>query len=314
MVKKVSSSQSRKTLLGIFIVGVAVYLGFTPLFQLTPAGVPQAVISSAFGAIFVIILTMYLLNKQTELEQQSKQSERIFDEKVKLYQVILDSIRDILLDGKITKEEMNRLPFPVIRMQMLGGDDAISSFQKVYEMLNKIYSASPEDTADLSDDDKTEIFKLMSKFAGLCRLDIGIADHDISEETFESTMQSISESGKKEIEFKHKALMINVNRSNSTSSLYDAVRYAWKLNVSKAEQADVILATQLGIVIGVFVADKWLPATTDNFPEYDAVEGRYGFIGKEAPESLKKQYLGKAVPSEFRKRGAANPIKYGWKD
>ena len=39
-----------------------------------------------FLSIFVIILTMFLLNKQTEIDQESKKSERVFDEKVKIYQ------------------------------------------------------------------------------------------------------------------------------------------------------------------------------------------------------------------------------------
>ena len=58
-----------KTLVALAVIAVAVYIGFTPLYELiTPnGGVAGAVVGSSFGAIFVIILTMYLLNKQTEL-------------------------------------------------------------------------------------------------------------------------------------------------------------------------------------------------------------------------------------------------------
>jgi len=45
--------------------------------------------------------------------------------------------------------------------------------------------------------------------------------------------------------FQHKALLINVNRSATETSLYEATRYAWKINKSKAKQAEVILATRL---------------------------------------------------------------------
>ena len=34
--------------------------------------------------------------------------------------------------------------------------------------------------------------------------------------------------------------------------------------------------------------------------------------GEEAPEKIKKLYVGKRVPDEYRKPGAANPIKYTW--
>ena len=57
---KETRRQGWLTILAIAIIGVAVYLGFTPLYTLVPDGVPKAVISSSFGAIFVIVLTMYL--------------------------------------------------------------------------------------------------------------------------------------------------------------------------------------------------------------------------------------------------------------
>jgi hypothetical protein len=117
--------------------------------------------------------------------------------------------------------------------------------------------------------------------------------------------------------FEHKALLISVNREASERSLYEAVRYAWKLSPSKASQAEVILATVQGVIKGAFVAQEWLAATAENFPgrwsEDDGSEGRFGFRGADAPEAIKHLYVGKRVPATFRKRGASNPIKYTWK-
>lgn len=113
--------------------------------------------------------------------------------------------------------------------------------------------------------------------------------------------------------FQHKAVLISVNRSAAESSLYEATRYAWKISPKKANQADVILATRYGLIVGAFVADKpWLEATSANFPGRDSVLGRWGFVGRDAPDVLKSQYVGKSVPDQYRKRGAANPIKYTW--
>lgn len=116
--------------------------------------------------------------------------------------------------------------------------------------------------------------------------------------------------------FRHKALLISVNRSAAERSLYDATRYAWKIDMRKAKQADVILSTMQGVIVGAFIAHDWLEATAANFPgraEGDGVPGRFGFVGEEAPADLKKIYVGKRVPDEYRKPGAANPIKYTWK-
>lgn len=112
--------------------------------------------------------------------------------------------------------------------------------------------------------------------------------------------------------FQHRGLLISVNRSATETSLYDATRYAWKISKSKAKQAEVILATQQGLIVGAFIAHDWLEATAANFPGRADVPGRLGFIGQEAPADIKNLYVGKRVPDEYRKRGAANPIKYTW--
>jgi hypothetical protein len=112
--------------------------------------------------------------------------------------------------------------------------------------------------------------------------------------------------------FKHKALLISVNKSSAETSAYEATRYAWKISKLKAEQAEVILATVQGLIVAAFVADEWLEATEENFPGLEPVPGRWGFVGKKAPPEMRNLYVGKRVPDEYRKAGASNPIKYTW--
>jgi hypothetical protein len=116
----------------------------------------------------------------------------------------------------------------------------------------------------------------------------------------------------REAVFEHKAIVININRSaTERDSVYEAVRYAWKVNPKKTEKAEIVLAVLQGLIIGVFVADRWLAATTKNFPNTSADRpGRWGFVGYEAPEKLAKLYLRRRLPDSMRKRGAANPVKY----
>lgn len=115
-----------------------------------------------------------------------------------------------------------------------------------------------------------------------------------------------------EAEFKHRALLITINRTaTERESIYAAVRYAWKLDPTKAARAEVVLAVRQGLIVGVFVAEKWLPATVTNFPNtLEDRKGRWGFVGHEAPEAINKQYLRKRVPDKMRKPGAANPVRY----
>ena len=113
-------------------------------------------------------------------------------------------------------------------------------------------------------------------------------------------------------EFTHRAVLISVNRSAAEASLYEATRYAWKVSLKKVQQAEVVLATLQGLIVGAFVADEWLPATPEHFPAREPVPGRFGFVGKEAPPAIWSQYVGKRVPDAYRKPGAANPVKYTW--
>lgn len=112
--------------------------------------------------------------------------------------------------------------------------------------------------------------------------------------------------------FDHRALLINVSRSAADTSLYEATRYAWRIKPAKAKQAEVVLAVSQGLVRGAFVATEWLPATAENFPGREPARGRFGFVGEQAPEPLRAPYIGKRVPEEYRKRGAANPVRYTW--
>ena len=117
-------------------------------------------------------------------------------------------------------------------------------------------------------------------------------------------------------EFRHRALIVKINRQYrpgaSVEELYEATRYAWRIDKSRAEQAEVILATYIGEIKAAFIADEWLETTTENFPDKVPVPvpGRFGFIGREASSDIQELYVGKRIPDKYRKYGAANPIQY----
>lgn len=113
--------------------------------------------------------------------------------------------------------------------------------------------------------------------------------------------------------FRHKALLINVGRNATETSLYEATRFAWKARRAKVREAEVVLAVRQGMIIGAFIAEKWLAATPRNFPGREYVRKRLGFVGEEAPQHIKELYVGKAVPERYRKR-SARAIRYTWSD
>jgi hypothetical protein len=163
-------------------------------------------------------------------------------------------------------------------------------------------------------DDKTAFeveAALIDAYPGLTNIVGGAGSNDFGAAHAEEIIKRYSA---EPVVFHHRALLISVNRSATETSLYEATRYAWKISKSKAKRAEVILATRQGLIVGAFVADEWLDATAENFPGRVGGTGRIGFVGKEAPAEISRLYVGKRVPDEFRKRGAANPIKYTWRD
>lgn len=109
-----------------------------------------------------------------------------------------------------------------------------------------------------------------------------------------------------------KSLLINVSRSSEDTSLYEATRYAWRLDAAKAAEADFVIATVRGLIVEAFVAREWLTATPLNFPGREERPGRFGFNGDLAPAEIRDALIGKRIPGEFRRRGAANPVRYTW--
>ena len=191
---KETRKKGSRTLISIAVIAIAVYIGFEPLIANVPDGVAKSVISSSFGAIFVIILTMYLLNKQTEIEQESKKSERVFEEKVELYKNIIENSRKMYSDGKISADELSILPFELIKLQMMAADNIIESYLEFFKKMNSIYSSSEDEEVELTDEDRHEIVSDLSNFAKLCRQDLGIEEELLPADLFNQSISVIEES------------------------------------------------------------------------------------------------------------------------
>ncbi|MHB8390254.1 MAG: LEM-3-like GIY-YIG domain-containing protein [Acidobacteriaceae bacterium] len=119
----------------------------------------------------------------------------------------------------------------------------------------------------------------------------------------------------REAVFRHSVILINVGQSVTEKGSYEAVRYAWVLDPKRAAKAEYVLAVDRGLIIDVFVAEKWLEATAENFPgiapDWPDWKGRrWGFVGRKAPEDVASLYRRCRLPDSMRKRGAANPIRY----
>lgn len=197
--------------------------------------------------------------------------------------------------------------------QNLEGDDLDNKVKRIreirlatFEVAHVIHRHGMDDTTAFEVE-----AALIDAYAGLTNIVGGAGSNDYGAMHAKEIMRRYRA---EPAAFQHKALLINVNRTATETSLYEATRYAWKISKAKAKQAEVILATRQGLIIGAFIADHWLEATAANFSGREDMPGRLGFVGRDAPAAIRTLYVGKGVPDEYRKRGAANPIKYTWAD
>lgn len=112
-------------------------------------------------------------------------------------------------------------------------------------------------------------------------------------------------------------IMIRINElyfpGMTDLELYETTRGVWRVSKANADKTKYALAVYEGLVKEVYEIAAWVPAgsTLRSFRQEDKIEGdllkRWEFVGKVAPEEVRKKYLGKIVSSLLKSR---NPIQY----
>jgi hypothetical protein len=99
-------------------------------------------------------------------------------------------------------------------------------------------------------------------------------------------------------------MMILINRSATDGRLLiDAASGNWKLKPDRASKAELVLAVIDGVIREVFcIGGPVVP-----------VGDRWRLLLKPADDVARTEFSNKRIPAEFRKPGAANPIKYNYR-
>lgn len=107
----------------------------------------------------------------------------------------------------------------------------------------------------------------------------------------------------KEPDFKYLIIKTSSERVNGEickGSIYEAARYAWRLNRKNLDNYRYAFATIKGIVKGVYEIERWEPAE----------ENRWQFYGHEAGEEIKERFINYRLPDYYIKKGMASPVLY----
>ena len=115
-----------------------------------------------------------------------------------------------------------------------------------------------------------------------------------------------------DFEVRERLILISIGDSYYSRNDYDAVRSVWKISSSRASNYGLVLGHVRGLVVCAYRPERWLEATRENFPGILAADepGRRGFEGNRAEPTVWDYYVRKRVPERYRRRGAANPVRF----
>ncbi len=144
---------------------------------------------------------------------------------------------------------------------------------------------------------------LIDCFPGLTNLQSG-HNNEYGVNNAETLQQEYSvETYKEPDNIKYMIIKTTDNRKDNecNGSLYEAVRYSWKVSKHRVDKIQYVLGVINGIVREVYEVEKWQLA--DNGV-------RYEFVGHIAPDEIRNIFIEKRIPEKYSKKGSANPIQY----
>lgn len=120
------------------------------------------------------------------------------------------------------------------------------------------------------------------------------------------------------IPYKHRGIAILINRDYKPTfgdlELFEYTRGCWRKNMKTlADDAQYAYATYNGIIKEIYEIHSWVPAgTQEYFSREDLIlKDRWEFIGRKAPDDLRKLYIGKLIEKD---RAYGNSfVKVGYK-
>lgn len=174
---------------------VIFFLGFALIFVLFSFfigdGKPQYAmeIASAFmGCIITVIITCILLNKQTENELEKERNAKIVEEKIKVYNEILETIEKVLTRSQINRADKLRIQLIKQKLIQIASKGVIDKFNSFWDK----FSTTFNENDDISNEDLDNLLKALSKVSWKIREDIDPSQtqEKEQEEEEEATSQS----------------------------------------------------------------------------------------------------------------------------
>jgi len=134
------SSTINYNLIGLIIISVAAFFGFGAIFGQMQLNIGAQASSAAFAALFIILSTKFLMEKESENKLLGEKQFKVFDANLEDYTEASQKMLNIMENNKITQTEINGLMHSYADLIILGDDKAINAFKDFIEQCQFIFS------------------------------------------------------------------------------------------------------------------------------------------------------------------------------
>ena len=173
-----------KHIIGLFVISIVAFVSFGFVFTKFEMNIGAEALAAAFGTLFIILSTKFLMDKESESKIQTEKQRELFSESLKKFQASGSLMAAVLRDRKITVEELSQLLAQHANLMILGNQDTINRSKEFIEKCRVILTdengvdfQSPDETeniqknqsATLNSDQTTELWGIAVEFMGAAR-------------------------------------------------------------------------------------------------------------------------------------------------
>ena len=161
---------SRQTLLYYLLailLSFGLYLFFGIFFEQQIPPYASTIASAFLGSIITVIITMILLNRQSEAEMAKERNVKLLETKIETYNDLIERVKNIMIKGSVSSND-------VAEIQILNHRLSFVAAQKVLELFNDFANTFIRASRDeiLSEEEKDELLDNLADMSVEIRYDL----------------------------------------------------------------------------------------------------------------------------------------------
>jgi len=189
----------------IIVLSIALYVGFDDLIFGGASGTARDTISAALAAIFVLITTMYMLNKQTDVEHKKKLDTEIFKRKFIIYDQFISILQNIgHYKLTVNDDDYRKCLNKHYELVMVAPAEIVSLSNEILLLLKGIREVGKVkalDEVNLDEVNQQALRDFINDFCILARADFNLPEAEkFNPKAYNDNMDKVTEPGSKNLD------------------------------------------------------------------------------------------------------------------